>query len=52
MKCIVYIFGFQEAEKNHLEEFEKVEKEKMEIEAKLEEMVKQENVLSAKVGIV
>ena len=39
----------QEAEKNHKEEYDKVEKEKAELQTKLDEMVKQENILTAKV---
>ena len=39
----------QEAEKNHKEEYDKVEKEKAELQTKLDEMVKQENTLTAKV---
>lgn len=57
--CLVYvaaeslktfcIFYTQEAEQNHAEELEKVEQEKGEISQRLEEMMRQETSLSAKV---
>jgi len=40
----------QDAETHHMEEMEKVEKEKMELSDKLNTMIKQEATLSAKVG--
>lgn len=42
-------FIFQEAERKHQEELEKIEKEKQELNEKLEEMTKQEKILYAKV---
>lgn len=40
---------FQDAETKHMEEIEKAEKDKLELQDKLEEMIKQEAALTAKV---
>lgn len=42
----------QDAETKHMEEIEKAEKDKLDLQDKLDEMMKEEATLTAKVGLV